>query len=109
MQMTLALRSAADKALVGDEGRRAKYLFSVTEEEIHRGILNISKEDRMKNTLWFKRNIVDLDTHIKKKDARVGAFTGGGLEKERGRGRGRKRGRGRGRGRKRGRGRGREI
>ncbi len=77
MAMTLALRGAAEKmfAKPEDASKRHKYFFSVTEEEIHRGILNIPKEERANNCLWFKRNIVDLDTHIKKKDSRVGAFT----------------------------------
>lgn len=57
------------------EDRQLKYVFSVTENEIRDGVMARTPEDRAKNCIWFKRNIVDLEEHVAKGDSAVGKFT----------------------------------
>eukprot|EP00043_Microstomoeca_roanoka_P010733 m.101794 g.101794 ORF g.101794 m.101794 type:complete len:2172 (-) comp14987_c1_seq1:97-6612(-) len=74
-QMSLALRRAADAVLADDHDKRHKYYFSITEEEIIRGLLNISPEERESQCLWIKRTITDLHEVAERgDDPRTGAF-----------------------------------
>eukprot|EP00047_Mylnosiga_fluctuans_P019195 m.80006 g.80006 ORF g.80006 m.80006 type:complete len:2206 (-) comp8022_c1_seq1:60-6677(-) len=74
-RMSKALRAAARKAFASDAERLRPFEFSVTENEIRTGLLNVPKETRDNMCIWFKRNITDLDAHIANGDKRVGAFT----------------------------------
>ncbi|KAJ7375739.1 hypothetical protein OS493_039208 [Desmophyllum pertusum] len=60
---------AADKAL-DEESERHKYYMSVTEDEIRRGIINAT--DQEKHCFWFKRVITDIDDKIE--DSNTGKF-----------------------------------
>eukprot|EP00045_Choanoeca_perplexa_P017000 m.237909 g.237909 ORF g.237909 m.237909 type:complete len:2231 (+) comp17421_c0_seq1:1346-8038(+) len=77
--MALGLRQAATDVLVGDGDHeqflRQQFIFSVTEEEIRRGILHVPKDERWEKCYWFKRNIVDLDSAVKSGDKVSGKFT----------------------------------
>ncbi|GBG26643.1 Kinesin light chain 3 [Hondaea fermentalgiana] len=56
-----ALRTAADKVLKDDEVRRDYYYLSVTEEEIHHGLLDVPLTERPEQAFIFHREISDID------------------------------------------------
>eukprot|EP00055_Hartaetosiga_balthica_P016269 m.101938 g.101938 ORF g.101938 m.101938 type:complete len:2017 (+) comp9070_c1_seq1:232-6282(+) len=74
-QMCGAFRSAADVVFMDNHNLRHKYYFSITEEEIRRGILDLTPEARENQCLWLRRNITNLEEIAQKGgDKRVGAF-----------------------------------
>ncbi|XP_067950394.1 NACHT and WD repeat domain-containing protein 2-like [Watersipora subatra] len=63
-QLHECLRKAAQKAIddkLMDEERAKKYFWSVTEEEVHRGILSLSEEKARNHALCFVRNLVNIN------------------------------------------------
>ena len=52
--MSRALRAAADAVFANDDAKRHKYYFSITEEEIIRGVLDVDSSDRSNKCLWIK-------------------------------------------------------
>ncbi|XP_028397582.1 NACHT domain- and WD repeat-containing protein 1-like [Dendronephthya gigantea] len=67
-RMQMALRKAAMKTLGKNE--QQKYVMSVTEDEIRRGIITATEPE--KHCFWFKRVISDLNENIA--DKKAGSF-----------------------------------